>query len=115
MHVAYTVHNPIQHSINHTVSYIETAKGRFELGPHDAPAGLCKNQADRLASRLAISQHLYRIYGQMLDGLLVGNDVDIAELRILKQIESKLSCGYFDDLPFAPSLDLVKRFYAFNS
>jgi hypothetical protein len=94
---------------------IETAFGPFRLGPYDAPAGMCKSHADRLGSRLAISQHLYRVYGQMLDGLLIDKAVDLDELRLLKRVEARLSCGDFDALPFAPSLDLVKRFYAFTN
>jgi hypothetical protein len=92
---------------------IDTIYGPFELRRHDAPQGLCQDEADRRASRIAISHKINTAFIGGMDDLLDGKPVDMVKLATLKVIKGRLACGDFDALPMAPSIELIKRYAAF--
>jgi hypothetical protein len=98
--------NPAPHAIN-------TIYGPFELRRYDAPQGFCQSEADRRASRIAISHKINDAFIKGMENLLDGKPVDMTELATLKAVKGRIACGDFDALPIAPSLELIRRYAAF--
>jgi hypothetical protein len=103
----------VVHYSNPAPQAINTIYGPFELRRHDAPQGFCQSEADRRASRIAISHKINDAFIKGMENLLDGKPVDMTELATLKAVKGRIACGDFDALPIAPSLELIKRYVAF--